>query len=336
MTTIDDTAVRQTAARDSVAAVDRSAVRIQAVGGSPDAAVADLSGFYAGRHWAARITDRPFAYRYSAVGDADVTLRRSQISGAIRGLIPATDDYIVQWLTAGRGVPDVVQDRVPMVGDVPMLFPTSREFVFEYQDHDQRLVHMSRRLVHEVADELFHTGPVPDLGIDHLRSLDPTAVTRWRNSLGLLSRELRVGGVDTLLWHTLTRGTAAAFLRMYPPTVTALPPAVLLPRRARLRAAVEYVHEHVAEPLSVSDIAAAAGLSVRATQEAFQRHIGLTPLRYLQHVRLEQVRRELLRADPRTTSVQSIARAWGFAHLGRFSATYRDTYGEYPRNTLRR
>ena len=330
MTTIDDTAP------DRAADDDRSTVRLEAAGGSPAAAVVDLSGFYAGRHWAAHSTGRPFSYRYTAVGDADVTLRRSQISGSIRGLIPASDDYVVQWLTAGNGIPDVVHDRVPMVDDVPMLFPTAREFVFAYEDYDQRLVHMSRRLVHEVADELFHTGPVPDLGIDHLRTLEPAAVTRWRNSLSLLSRELRVGGVESLLWHTLTRETAAAFLRMYPPTVTALPPAVLLPRRARLRAAVEHVHAHAAEPLTVADVAGAAGLSVRATQEAFQRHIGMTPLRYLQHVRLERVRQELLQADPTTGSVQAIARACGFAHLGRFSAAYRNAYGEYPRNTLRR
>jgi AraC-like DNA-binding protein len=331
MTTIDERPPGRTAE-----VVSRSTVRIEAAGSAPDAAVLDLSGFYAGRHWAARPTDRPFSYRYTAVGDADVTLRRSQITGSIRGAIPASDDYIVQWLTTGHGVPDVLRDRVPMTGDVPMLFPTSREFVFEYQDYDQRVVHMSRALVHEVADELFHTGQVDDLGIDHLRRLDPTAVTQWRNSLAVLSRELRVGGVDTLLWHTLTRGTAAAFLRMYPPTATALPPAVLLPRRARLRAAVEYVHERAAEPMSVSEIAGAAGLSVRATQEAFQRHLGLTPMQYLQHVRLDHVRRELLRADPTTTAVQSVARRWGFAHLGRFSAAYRDAYGEYPRNTLRR
>jgi len=311
-------------------------VRIEASGTSSDAVVADIGRLYDGREWQARTTDHAFAYRYSAVGDHDVTLRRSQIGGHIRGAIPRSPDYVVQWITSGAGVPDVTQDRVPLQLDVPMLFPTCREFVFEYEDYDQRLVHMSRRLVHEVADEMFHTGQVTDLGIDHLRTLDPAAITQWRSSLALLSRELRTGGVDTLLWHTLTRGTAAAFLRMYPPTVTALPPAVLLPRRARLRAAVEYIHEHVAEPLSVSGIASAAGLSVRATQEAFQRHLDQTPMTYLLRTRLERVRRDLMQAGPSGTSVQTIARRWGFAHLGRFSAAYRNEFGEYPRATLRR
>jgi AraC family transcriptional regulator, ethanolamine operon transcriptional activator len=34
--------------------------------------------------------------------------------------------------------------------------------------------------------------------------------------------------------------------------------------------------------------------------------------------------------------VMSVAHRWGFKHLGRFSATYRRTYGELPSDTLRR
>ena len=334
MTSTPDTAqLMRTVAAPARASVHP--VRIEAVGTSSDALVADVGRLYHGREWQAHPTDQPFAYRYSAVGDRDVTLRRSQIGGHIRGAIPRSPDYVVQWITSGQGVPDVTQDRVPLQLDVPMLFPTGREFVFEYQDYDQRLVHLSHRLVHDVADELFHTGQVTDLGIVHLRTLEPAAITQWRSSLALLSRELKTGGVDTLLWHTLSRGTAAAFLQMYPPTVTALPPAVLLPRHARLRTAVEYIHEHAAEPMNVSDVAAAAGLSVRATQEAFQRHLDQTPMTYLLRTRLERVRQDLIQADAHGTSVQTIARRWGFAHLGRFSAAYRNEFGEYPRETLR-
>ncbi|MBM7476963.1 helix-turn-helix transcriptional regulator [Curtobacterium herbarum] len=321
-------------------------VRIEAAGSTPDAAVAELSGLYSGHDWAATTTDRAFTYRYSAVGDSDVTLRRAQLSGAVTGAVPPTDEYIVQWLTAGEGIPDVLQDRVPMVLDIPMLLPTAREFVFEYADHDQRLVHMSRRLVHEVADELFHTGPVSDLGINHLHPLDPAAVTRWRSSLHQLSRELRDGpsgggdgdgdGRGGLVRSALSRAVVVAFLRMYPPHAVALPASVFLPRRERLRAAVEYIHEHITEPLRVADIAAAAGFSVRATQEAFQLSIGRSPLHYLQHVRLQRVRQDLQHADPDTSSVREVAQRWGFDHLGRFSAAYRVAFGEYPRTTLRR
>ncbi len=313
----------------------RHAVRLEASGDHPDAVIDEVGGLYDGHGWAAHATDQPFTYRYTAVGDAAVTLRRSRITGYIRGAIPCTDDYIVQWLTEGTGVPDVRRDRVPMQIGVPMLFPTDREFVFEYQDYDQRLVHLSRELVDDVAAERHRTGAVGSLQLDHLRTLDPAAVARWRNQMTLLARELR-NGVGTLLWHTLTRDAAAAFLDLYPPAAPELPAVVLLPRRARLRAAVEFVHEHLDQPLTVAEIAQAAGLSIRAVQESFQRDLGTTPMAYLRRVRLECVRLELQRGDPSNASVQEIARRWGFSHLGRFSGEYLRQHGEYPRQTLRR
>jgi AraC-like DNA-binding protein len=320
---------------DAVRSEQRSAVRIEARGTEPAAVVDEVGGLYDGKDWAARPTEQPFTYRYTALGDDQVTLRRSRITGWIRGAIPHTDDYVLQWITEGQAVPDTRRDRVPLAVGVPMLFPSAREFVFEYRDYDQRLVHLSRELVHEVAEERFHTLPTADLGLDHLRRLDPAAVARWRAQMGMLAGELR-SGVGTLLWQNLTRSAASAFLDLYPPTVATMPDALLTPRRARIRAAVEFVHAHAAEPLTVSDIARAGDLSVRSVQEGFIRDLGTTPMTYLLQVRLCHVRDDLRAADPALTSVQDVARRWGFAHLGRFSAAYARAFGEYPRDTLRR
>jgi transcriptional regulator GlxA family with amidase domain len=43
----------------------------------------------------------------------------------------------------------------------------------------------------------------------------------------------------------------------------------------------------------------------------------------------------LLTGDRDTTTVSSVALACGFAHLGRFSATYASKFGEAPSVTLR-
>ncbi|MFJ4220071.1 helix-turn-helix domain-containing protein [Curtobacterium luteum] len=321
------------AAADAVAA--RSAVRLEAAGRTPHSVVDEVGGLYDGHGWSARPTDQPFTYRYTAIGDTDITLRRSRITGWIRGGIAPSDEYIVQWLTAGHGVPDVVRDRVPLAVGQLMLFPTNRDHVFEYEDYDQRLVHLSRSLVHDVAAERLHVVPVDDLRPDHLRALDPATVQRFQQQMALLSRELH-HGVGTLLWQSLSRDAAAAFLALYPPRVPTMPRELLLPRRIRLRAAVEYLHDHVAEPVRVSEVAAAAGLSIRSVQEGFQRVLGESPLQYLQRIRLECVRSDLLVADPETCTVRDVARRWGFAHLGRFAAVYAAQFGEYPRETIRR
>jgi AraC-like DNA-binding protein len=46
------------------------------------------------------------------------------------------------------------------------------------------------------------------------------------------------------------------------------------------------------------------------------------------------VRTDLRLADPVRTTVADAARAWGFSHLGRFSAAYAARFGEYPSETL--
>jgi AraC-like DNA-binding protein len=54
-------------------------------------------------------------------------------------------------------------------------------------------------------------------------------------------------------------------------------------------------------------------------------------------VRLEAVRKELraLERDDEGT-VSSVAHNWGFVHLGRFAAQYRDRFGEPPSTTRHR
>jgi len=52
-------------------------------------------------------------------------------------------------------------------------------------------------------------------------------------------------------------------------------------------------------------------------------------------LRLDRVRRELLRAQPKA-SVTEIAARCGISHLGRLSADYKERYGEAPSATLRR
>jgi AraC-like DNA-binding protein len=107
----------------------------------------------------------------------------------------------------------------------------------------------------------------------------------------------------------------------------ALPPST---RRAR-----DYIHAHAAEVPTVAEIAAAAGVGVRALALGFERHFGMAPLRYLQQVRLDGVRAQLLTARGADT-ITRIALDWGFANAGMFAAKYRERFGESPSETLRR
>ena len=101
-----------------------------------------------------------------------------------------------------------------------------------------------------------------------------------------------------------------------------------------VRAATSYMHDHAMEAPTISQVAAAIGISARALSGAFRQFRQMSPLEYLREQRLQGVRAELLAAPPSIT-VASIALAWGYTNLGQFAATYRRRFGELPSATLR-
>ncbi|XVV08678.1 AraC family transcriptional regulator [Actinoplanes sp. CA-131856] len=104
---------------------------------------------------------------------------------------------------------------------------------------------------------------------------------------------------------------------------------------ATVRRAKAFIDAHAAEPLTLEDVARAAGISVRGLQATFARHGDLTPLGYLRRVRLENAHRDLEAGDrARGDTVAAIARRWGFASPSRFAVDYRKVYGRSPRRTL--
>ena len=101
-----------------------------------------------------------------------------------------------------------------------------------------------------------------------------------------------------------------------------------------VRRAEAFMRANASLPLSIVEIAEAAGCSVRALQIAFQRFRGTAPMRVLHQARLEQARTEMLRAG-RTDSLARIAAEYGFSSPTRFAQSFRQKYGIYPSEMLR-
>ncbi|MBW0114191.1 AraC family transcriptional regulator, partial [Pseudonocardia abyssalis] len=107
-------------------------------------------------------------------------------------------------------------------------------------------------------------------------------------------------------------------------------------RPAAVQRALDFIHENIAEPIGLADIASAAGVSARSLQIAFSRNLTSTPMAVLRDLRLTRVHEELSSNDPESATVSSIATRWGFLHQGRFGQQYRARYGCRPVDTLRR
>jgi transcriptional regulator GlxA family with amidase domain len=98
---------------------------------------------------------------------------------------------------------------------------------------------------------------------------------------------------------------------------------------SNVRRAEAFMRAHADTPVTITEIADAAGCGVRALQIAFQRFRGTTPMRALQQARLDQAREEILRPG-RTESLARIAAANGFSNPTRFARLFRHRYGVYP------
>jgi AraC-like DNA-binding protein len=105
-------------------------------------------------------------------------------------------------------------------------------------------------------------------------------------------------------------------------------------RRHNIRRAVELIESRPDANLTLPELAAAAGVTVRALQRGFQDVVGIPPTAYVRAVRLDRVHEDLL-TNTRGASVTDIAMRWGFFHLGRFAQQYKDRFGVLPSETLR-
>jgi AraC family transcriptional regulator, ethanolamine operon transcriptional activator len=110
--------------------------------------------------------------------------------------------------------------------------------------------------------------------------------------------------------------------------------AGLDPTRAIARIATlvsHYLATH--EPMSVDEMCRVTGLSRRALTWAFRKRYGVPPRRFFRALALNEVRRELTRSHG-TGRISDVAPFFGFWHMSRLAADYKNHFGELPSETL--
>ncbi|MFV8317780.1 helix-turn-helix domain-containing protein [Mycobacterium sp. 23] len=216
--------------------------------------------------------------------------------------------------------------------------------------------------------ELPYSGQVCRAGYD-LTGLHPALLDRVASSApGVRSDPVRLTGhrpvtaaagrrlsavIDYLRDHVLSdpaacasplvAGSFAAYLAAA--VLDALPSNALLDATATdrrdaakpvlVRRATAFIDENAHRDIMLSDIAEHVYVTPRTLQYMFRQHLDCTPMDYLRRIRLHRAHHELLSGTRASTTVTQIAHRWGFAHVGRFAAYYREIYGRSPHDTLR-
>ncbi|WP_211443174.1 AraC family transcriptional regulator [Collimonas humicola] len=205
----------------------------------------------------------------------------------------------------------------------------------------------SEQLILKVPLALFaEIGACRDSGaaMPSLLLLQPRLAAHWellmQSLLGVL--ELSETGGNQASWIAHFERGAAQFLwsqQAAAPAAAMLDPAAERSGAAvcgsgkfnRLEALEQYIQERLCAPLTLADLARAAGVSVRGLNALCHQHHGVAPMDLLRNIRLDAARRRLLAQAE--ANITDTAFEFGFAHLGRFSAYYKQRFGELPKQT---
>ncbi len=103
-----------------------------------------------------------------------------------------------------------------------------------------------------------------------------------------------------------------------------------------LKRAREMLHESFDMHLKINEMSEMLGISQRTLEYTFRNNLGMSAKHYLQMLKLNAAREDLLHADPGTTKVSDIAIKYAFFHMSHFAAEYKKLFGETPAQTLHR
>jgi AraC-like DNA-binding protein len=227
--------------------------------------------------------------------------------------------------------------RRPAGTGEPLLIPSGIEYTVDVHSADMRVVSLEPAFLHEAAGTPRDRQGKP-VDFISLLPLDPTGAELWRATTTYVAGQLsRATALSPLAVSGMARLLATTTLAVFPNSTQSEPepPHTHDATPDTVRRAVAYIESRADQDIGVTDIAAASGVTPRALQYAFRRHLGTTPLGHLRRVRLDLVHRDLVAAGPTSgATVTQLAGRWGFWHAGRFAAQYRAVYGCSPSETL--
>jgi AraC-like DNA-binding protein len=103
--------------------------------------------------------------------------------------------------------------------------------------------------------------------------------------------------------------------------------------RTPVSAAIEYMKDHIDEPMSVGLLAEAVCMSESAFAHLFKQVAGTSPYHFLKQLRLERARELLLNQD---STVSDVAGQVGYTSLSHFISEFKKYFGESPISHLQR
>ncbi|WP_243077174.1 AraC family transcriptional regulator [Microbacterium sp. SS28] len=296
-----------------------------------DVAAEALSRSFPGLGLSPSPDGRPFRFFHSREQRGFITYSRVDVGGVIHSSGYYPDEFALVRRLGGKIALEYGPERIDTTR--PYLRPQGQSVV-RFEDSRAELISLQPAVVRRLADRhLEGSGRKLLSPTAGLSKPSPHGARLWNATADMVADD---DGASPIRASVLQDLVITTLLVAFPVLGDVSPPvgANVLPRA--LRRAVDYIDEHLAEPISITQIAEAARVSVRSLEYGFIRQFGVTPSRHLREARMRQVHAELRDSDPTQTTVAAVVHRWGIGHLGRFAAEYRAQFGENPSATLGR
>jgi AraC-like DNA-binding protein len=250
------------------------------------------------------------------------------------------DFFLVQTPTRGGG--DVVCGKQHMLTSTrrsSVLNPTEKVKLIWDAECWKVQVRLNRGLMERTLSTLLEK-PVTDSIVFKLAmDMQSDAGKTWWNTVRFVAEEvpiLRKLPNNAILIRQLEQLLVTTLLHVQPHNYSEalrhkLPN--IAPRH--VKRAEDYIAEHCRETVTIDDLVMVTGVSARTLYKGFQQFRGVSPMKYLKATRLDKVHEALKVADL-SDCVTQTAMEYGFRQLGRFAMEYRQRFGEFPSETLRR
>lgn len=287
-------------------------------------------------------TTPAFLATMHAVRVVDVSMVYLDLQAKSTLTVPRSDDcFTVHMTTNGTADVTLEGERHEMTAFFTLVVSPGQSYVLHLgADSPQLILRIERAAMERQLSRMLGRSLHAPITFAPFGDLTHEEAVRWHGAIQILSSEVVAKG--SLLQQGI--GTSAleellisTLLYIHDSTYTERLRTVPGPSgRVAVRRAIEYIEEHLAEPIELADLARHVGRSPRSIQAGFRQDLDTTPISYIRDRRLDRVRAALMQAVPdERVTVTELAQRWGFSHLGSFAVLYRKRFGESPSQTLR-
>ncbi|MBI6897454.1 AraC family transcriptional regulator [Pseudomonas putida] len=265
---------------------------------------------------------------------AELDLCRISYGGSVRVTSPALETiYHLQVLLNGNCLWRGHQREHHLVpGELLLINPDDPVDLTYSEDCEKFILKVPVRLLDSICDE--QRWQRPSGGVRFLRNhYRLEELGGFLNLLGMICNEAEVSGSLPRVQGHYSQIIASKLLTLMSTNVRM---ETLSGAGAGLERILDYVERNLKLDVSAEALAKQANMSVRSLYALFDRHLNTTPRQYIRQRKLERVQACLSDPSCGVRSVTELALDYGFLHLGRFSESYRQRFGELPSETLRR